>query len=71
MAGRRILAAKHLAGTCWVSTANRIAVIAFQERDARVDAPFTCSYSAVEDGLAAFSRWAHAAGARPHPVPWS
>lgn len=52
MAGRRILAAKHLARHLLVSTRDRIAVIAFQERDVRVYVPFTRSYSAVEDGLA-------------------
>lgn len=52
MAGRRILAAKHLARHLLVSTRDRIAVIAFQERDVKVYVPFTRSYRAVEEGLA-------------------
>jgi magnesium chelatase subunit D len=51
MAGRRILAAKHLARHLLVSTRDRIAVIAFQERDVRVFVPFTRDYGQVEDGL--------------------
>ncbi|HYF95975.1 MAG TPA: VWA domain-containing protein [Symbiobacteriaceae bacterium] len=51
MAGRRILAAKHLARHLLVSTRDRIAVIAFQERDVRVHVPFTRDYTQVEDGL--------------------
>ncbi|HLN63506.1 MAG TPA: VWA domain-containing protein, partial [Symbiobacteriaceae bacterium] len=51
MAGRRILAAKHLARHLLVSTRDRIAVIAFQERDVRVHVPFTRDYGLVEDGL--------------------
>lgn len=52
MAGRRIMAAKHLARHLLVSTRDRIAVIAFQERDVRVYVPFTRSYTVVEEGLA-------------------
>ncbi|HLN64639.1 MAG TPA: VWA domain-containing protein, partial [Symbiobacteriaceae bacterium] len=51
MAGRRILAAKHLARHLLVSTRDRIAVISFQERDVRVNVPFTRDWSQVEDGL--------------------
>jgi Mg-chelatase subunit ChlD len=51
MAGRRILAAKHLARHLLVSTRDRIAVISFQERDVKVHVPFTRDYSQVEDGL--------------------
>lgn len=51
MAGRRILAAKHLARHLLASTRDRVAVIAFQERDVRVHVPFTRDYSQVEDGL--------------------
>ncbi|HWI61227.1 MAG TPA: VWA domain-containing protein [Symbiobacteriaceae bacterium] len=51
MAGRRILAAKHLARHLLVSTRDRVAVIAFQERDVRVYVPFTRDWSQVEDGL--------------------
>ena len=51
MAGRRILAAKHLARHLLVSTRDRIAVIAFQERDVRVYVPFTRDYGTVEEGL--------------------
>jgi Mg-chelatase subunit ChlD len=51
MAGRRILAAKHLARHLLVSTRDRIAVIAFQERDVRVYVPFTRDYAQVEEGL--------------------
>ena len=52
MAGRRIMAAKHLARHLLVSTRDRIAVIAFQERDVRVYVPFTRYYGVVEEGLA-------------------
>jgi len=52
MAGRRILAAKHLARHLLVSTRDKIAVIGFQERDVRVFVPFTRDYGLVEDGLA-------------------
>lgn len=52
MAGRRILAAKHLARHLLASTRDRIAVIAFQERDVRVHVPFTRDYGQVENGLA-------------------
>ncbi len=52
MAGRRILAAKHLARHLLVSTRDRIAVIAFQERDVRVYVPFTRDWTQVEEGLA-------------------
>jgi magnesium chelatase subunit D len=51
MAGRRIMAAKHLARHLLVSTRDRIAVIAFQERDVRVYVPFTRDYGLVEEGL--------------------
>lgn len=51
MAGRRIMAAKHLARHLLVSTKDRIAVIAFQERDVRVYVPFTRDYGMVEEGL--------------------
>ncbi|HYG56792.1 MAG TPA: VWA domain-containing protein, partial [Symbiobacteriaceae bacterium] len=51
MAGRRILAAKHLARHLLVSTRDRIAVIGFQERDVRVYVPFCRDYAQVEAGL--------------------
>ncbi|MFZ5815109.1 MAG: VWA domain-containing protein [Bacillota bacterium] len=51
MAGRRILAAKHLARHLLVSTRDKIAVIAFQEREVRVYVPFTRDYGLVEEGL--------------------
>jgi magnesium chelatase subunit D len=51
MAGRRILAAKHLARHLLVSTRDRIAVIGFQEREVRVYVPFTRDYAQLEDGL--------------------
>lgn len=51
MAGRRILAAKHLARHLLVSTRDKIAAIAFQERDVRVYVPFTRDYGLVEEGL--------------------
>ncbi|HEY8348113.1 MAG TPA: VWA domain-containing protein [Symbiobacteriaceae bacterium] len=52
MAGRRILAAKHLARHLLVSTRDKVAVIAFQEREVRVCVPFTRNYMEVEEGLA-------------------
>ncbi len=52
MAGRRILAAKHLARHLLVSTRDRVAVLGFQERDVRVYVPFTRDYATVEEGLA-------------------
>ncbi len=52
MAGRRILAAKHLARHLLVSTRDRIACIAFQEREVKVYVPFTRDWTQVEDGLA-------------------
>lgn len=52
MAGRRILAAKHLVRHLLASTRDRIAVVAFQERDVRVYVPFTRDYARVEEGLA-------------------
>lgn len=52
MAGRRILAAKHLVRHLLVSTRDRIAVIGFQERDVRVYVPFTRDWNQVEAGLA-------------------
>lgn len=52
MAGRRILAAKHLARHLLVTTRDRVAVIAFQERDVKVYVPFTRDWSQVEQGLA-------------------
>jgi Mg-chelatase subunit ChlD len=51
MAGRRILAAKHLARHLLVSTRDRVAVIAFQERDVKVYVPFTRDWAQVEEGL--------------------
>lgn len=51
MAGRRILAAKHLARHLLVSTRDRVAVIAFQERDVKVYVPFTRDWTQVEEGL--------------------
>lgn len=51
MAGRRILAAKHLARHLLVSTRDRVSVIAFQERDVKVYVPFTRDWSQVEVGL--------------------
>lgn len=51
MAGRRILAAKHLARHLLVSTRDRVAVVAFQERDVQVYAPFTRDYALVDEGL--------------------
>jgi len=52
MAGRRILAAKHLARHLLVSTRDRIACIAFQEREVKVYVPFTRDWTQVEEGLA-------------------
>ncbi|MFO7173698.1 MAG: VWA domain-containing protein [Bacillota bacterium] len=52
MAGRRILAAKHLVRHLLTSTRDRIAVVAFQERDVRVHVPFTRDWGRVEEGLA-------------------
>lgn len=52
MAGRRIQAAKHLVRHLLTSTKDRLAVIAFQEREVKVHVPFTRDYSAVEAGLA-------------------
>ncbi len=51
MAGRRILAAKHLARHLLVSTRDRVAIIAFQERDVRVHVPFTRDWAQLEEGL--------------------
>jgi len=51
MAGRRILAAKHLARHLLLSTRDRVAVIAFQERDVRVYVPFTRDWGLLEAGL--------------------
>lgn len=51
MAGRRILAAKHLARHLLVSTRDRVAVVGFQERDVRVHVPFSRDYTLVEEGL--------------------
>lgn len=52
MAGRRILAAKHLVRHLVLSTHDRISVVAFQEREVRVQAPFTRDYQVIEAGLA-------------------
>lgn len=52
MAGRRILAAKHLARHLLLSTKDKIAAIAFQEREVKVYVPFTRDYGLVEEGLA-------------------
>jgi Mg-chelatase subunit ChlD len=51
MAGRRILAAKHLARHLLVSTRDRVSVIAFQERDVKVYSPFTRDWGQLEEGL--------------------
>lgn len=51
MAGRRILAAKHLARHLLISTRDRIAVVAFQEKDVKVHVPFTRDWAQVEAGL--------------------
>ncbi|MGE5675301.1 MAG: vWA domain-containing protein [Mycobacterium leprae] len=51
MAGRRILAAKHLARHLLASTRDRIAVIGFQERDVHVYVQFTRDYAQLEEGL--------------------
>lgn len=52
MAGRRIQAAKHLVRHLLSSTKDRLAVIAFQEREVKVHVPFTRDWAAVEAGLA-------------------
>lgn len=52
MAGRRILAAKYLARHLLLSTRDRVAVVAFQERDVRGYVPFTRDWSQLEAGLA-------------------
>ncbi|HCC32480.1 MAG TPA: hypothetical protein DEQ28_01045 [Clostridiales bacterium] len=51
MAGARLRAARHLAQHLLLSRRDRLAVIAFQERDATVHVPFTRSYGRVEVGL--------------------
>jgi magnesium chelatase subunit D len=52
MAGRRIQAAKHLVRHLQAATKDKLAVIAFQEREVRVHVPFTRDWAAVEAGLA-------------------
>ncbi|HLO02531.1 MAG TPA: VWA domain-containing protein [Symbiobacteriaceae bacterium] len=52
MAGRRIQAAKHLVRHLLSSTKDKLAVIAFQEREVKVHVPFTRDWAAVEAGLA-------------------
>jgi magnesium chelatase subunit D len=52
MAGRRILAAKHLVRHLLASTRDKVAVIAFQEREVKVFVPFTRDWAEVEVGLA-------------------
>ena len=52
MAGRRLLAAKHLARHLVLSTRDRVSIIAFQERSVCIQAPFTRDYGLIEAGLA-------------------
>jgi len=52
MAGRRLRAAKYLAQHLLIATRDRVAVIVFQEREARVVVPFTRDFRAAERGLA-------------------
>ncbi|BDG59276.1 VWA domain-containing protein [Caldinitratiruptor microaerophilus] len=52
MAGRRIRAAKHLVRHLLAITRDRIAVVAFQEREVRVQVPFTRDWARVEAALA-------------------
>ena len=52
MAGRRLLAAKHLARHLVLSTRDRVSLVAFQERSVCVQAPFTRDYGQIEAGLA-------------------
>lgn len=52
MAGRRIQAAKHLVRHLIASTKDKLAVIAFQEREVKVHVPFTRDWAVVEAGLA-------------------
>jgi magnesium chelatase subunit D len=52
MAGRRILAAKHLARHLLSTTKDKLAVVSFQERDVKVHVPFTRDWALVEAGLA-------------------
>lgn len=51
MAGRRLRAAKYLARHLLLSTRDRVAVVAFQERDVRVYAPFSRDFLTIDKGL--------------------
>lgn len=52
MAGRRLRSAKMLAQHLLLSTRDRVAVIVFQEREAKVVVPFTRNFGVAERGLA-------------------
>lgn len=52
MAGRRLRAAKYLAQHLLLTSRDKVAVVVFQEREARVVAPFTRDFRLVERGLA-------------------
>jgi magnesium chelatase subunit D len=52
MAGRRLRAAKYLAQHLLLATRDRVAVVVFQEREARVVVPFTRDFRAAGRGLA-------------------
>lgn len=52
MAGRRLRAAKYLAQHLLLASRDRVAVVVFQERQARVVVPFTRDFRAAERGLA-------------------
>lgn len=51
MAGRRLRAAKYLARHLLLSTRDKVAVVAFQERDVRVYAPFSRDFLTIDQGL--------------------
>jgi magnesium chelatase subunit D len=51
MAGRRLRAAKYLARHLLLSTRDKVAVVAFQERDVRVYAPFSRDFLTIDHGL--------------------
>jgi magnesium chelatase subunit D len=52
MAGRRLRAAKYLAQHLLLTSKDKVAVVVFQEREARVVVPFTRDFRSVERGLA-------------------
>lgn len=52
MAGRRLRAAKYLAQHLLLVSRDKVGVIVFQEREARVVVPFTRDFRLVEQGLA-------------------